>query len=454
MFYGVILPRINSWQSFFIVWLAIFISIVCVIVLFIGIAKNSRAKNSLQQCIDFLTTTPIGIMGGLFLFSAFITSIAIFIGIRHDYIAYTQQWLAILEGDDPWNLGKDIPRNAYGPLYNALALFYAIHPLAPKVLFCMAWIGTSAWLIKVLGKSHGKQPLIMLAVLLFLFINPFFFVTIAEHGIFDILPAICLLGALVYKNRQQLFLSGIILGLGILLKYYPIFLLPFLMINGRKIQLKPLLSCLVTVISGFIISYAIWGMSTFSPILFAGERVSKLISIFRFLRGKLSPLQLITNQPNLDEYSLIAIVLTVSFVIILTWFRNIEITLAGAIGMLTALTFYKVGHPQFYACLYFMIPFWYATSVLPETKQLKILLPSGILLIWIAILQLAYSISAIGTDKGVGFRVLPWGHLREIIGLPSFLLACWAILSAIYYGIGPRGKEQASSTAQDLGQYF
>ena len=125
-------------------------------------------------------------------------------------------------------------------------------------------------------------------------------------------------------------------------------------------------------------------------------------------------------------------VLFILLAIFLTWFRNIETSLAGIIGMLTALTFYKVGHSQFYTCLFLMIPFWYATSVLPETRKLRILLPSGILLIWIASLQLAYSISADPT--GAGFKEKPWFYLRDIIGLPSFLLACWAIITAIHYG--------------------
>ena len=379
-----------------------------------------------------MTATPIGIVGGLILLSGCISSIAILTGFQHDYRAYVQQWFVILEGDDPWNPATKIPTNAYGPLFNALALFYAIHPLAPKLLFCIAWLGASAWLIKVLGKRYRKEPLTMLAGLLFLFINPFFLVTIAEQGLFDILPAICILSAIVLRTRRHFLSSGLVLGMGVLFKYYPIVLLPFIVIDRRRLQLSSLLSCIGVVSSGFIISFFIWGMSTFSPIFFAGERGSKLISIFRFLRGRLSPFYLLTDHPNLDKYSIYAMVLFIALVIFLTWFRNIETSLAGIIGMLTALTFYKVGHPQFYTCLFLMMPFWYATSVLPETRKLRILLPSGILLIWIAILQLAYSISA--NTIGFGFSETPWSHLRHIIGLPSFLLACWAIITAIHYG--------------------
>ena len=268
IYYAATLPPINTWENFFIVWLEIFLLVVFLGLLFTYLAMNSTAKNSIKQCINFVTATPIGIVGWLILLSGCISSIAILTGFQHDYRAYVQQWFVILEGDDPWNPAKKIPTNAYGPLFNALALFYAIHPLAPKLLFCIAWLGASAWLIKLLGKRYREEPLTMLVGLLFLFINPFFLVSIAKHGLFDILPAICILSAMVLRTRRHFLSSGLVLGIGVLFKYYPIVLLPFLMVDRRRLQLSSLLSFIGVVSSGFMISFFIWGMSTFSPIFF------------------------------------------------------------------------------------------------------------------------------------------------------------------------------------------
>ena len=426
IYYAFTPPPINTWDNFLTFWFSVSILVTFLILLFTNIAENSITKNSLRQCINLLTTAPIGIVGGLILLSGCISTIAILTGFRHDYIAYIQQWSVILQGDDPWNPVQKIPTNAYGPLFNVLALFYAIHPLAPKLLFCISSLGASTWLIKILGNRYRKEPLIMLAGLLFLFINPFLLLTIAEQGLFDILPAITILSAIVLRTRRYFLSSGLVLGIGVLFKYYPIVLLPFLMIDQRRVKLSPLLSCFGIVSSGFTISCSIWGMSTFSPIFLATERASKQISIFRFLRGRFSPLHLLTDSPNLDKYSIYATVVFILLVIFLSWLRNIETSLAGMIGMLTALTFYKVGHLQFYTCLFLMMPFWYTTSVLPETRKLKILFSNGIFLMWIASLQLAYSLS--------GLREPPWLYLRDIVGLPSFLLAGWAIITAIHYG--------------------
>ena len=190
IYYAFTPPPINTWENFLTFWFSVSILVTFLILLFTNIAENSITKNSLRQCINLLTTAPIGIVGGLILLSGCISTIAILTGFRHDYIAYIQQWSVILQGDDPWNPVQKIPTNAYGPLFNVLALFYAIHPLAPKLLFCISSLGASTWLIKILGKRYRKEPLIMLAGLLFLFINPFLLLTIAEQGLFDILPAV------------------------------------------------------------------------------------------------------------------------------------------------------------------------------------------------------------------------------------------------------------------------
>ena len=355
----------------------------------------------------------------------FLTSIG---APKHDYQHYIVHWSAILQGSDPWTFPEGVPTNAYGPLYNALAFLYAINPFAPKVFFCITWLVASYYIVNIIFRKFEKENLIILAGILALFLNPFFWILIVSYGSMDILPAVFSLSAIVFRIQRSFILSGAMLGIGVLFKYYPIVLLPFLMIDNRRFQFSLMLSCLGTILFGLLISFAVWGMSTFSPVLFAASRHSKLLSIFRFLRGDYSPLHLFADNPNLDAYSFPAMILFLSIVLYFVWNRKIETPLAAILGFMTALTFYKVGHHQFYTAIFFMVPLWYTHSNLPEPYKNKVLLPLCVFLIWMIILILAFF-----STKGQG----PWpikSFLASTIGLPTFILAVWSITAGIYYG--------------------
>lgn len=417
----------GSWSFFFAAWLLMMASALFVLLIFVGLRRSTYAHGVLDQLTGKLFTQSnyqYALVVGLFCCAAML---AVITGFRHDYVAFTLQWSAILQGEDPWNLDDTIPVNAYGPLFNALALIFAIHPLAPKLFFNLAWFGSATYLAKCFLRRYQHSSLVVLALISSLFLNPFLWLTISEYGLFDILPAISCLSSLAFSYRRQFYWAGLILGIGVLLKIYPIVLLPFLMIDGRRLKIAPALSCIGTIAMGFLISVAIWGQSTFSPFLFAEARDSKILSIFRFLRGKASPLRLFVDQPNWDVYSIYAMTFFVVAVLIFVWVRNLETSLAATVGMVTALTFYKVGHSQFYTCIFLMIPFWYATSQLPEFRKLKILLPFSLLLGWIVVLQVVYNLFG-------GMLSHPWFHLREIVGLPTFALACWSVVSALSLG--------------------
>ena len=54
--------------------------------------------------------------------------------------------------------------------------------------------------------------------------------------------------------------------LGILLKYMPIVILPFLVFSERRFHFRLLSFCVGVVILGFVVSAIIWGTSTFWPL--------------------------------------------------------------------------------------------------------------------------------------------------------------------------------------------
>ena len=162
-------------------------------------------------------------------------AVTIISGPVHDYLYYLFEWYKVRQGD-PWFIvigpyGR-LPLNAYGPLFNLLAVLELVNPLAPKLLFAYAYILFCLWQFKEFAASHrltGART----AALTALFWNPFPWVEIAIRGHFDILVAVFCVGALRARTRGSDFRSGISLALGVLLKFFPVVLLPFLAFETR-----------------------------------------------------------------------------------------------------------------------------------------------------------------------------------------------------------------------------
>ena len=330
-----------------------------------------------------------------------------------DYGAYLIQWSWVL--------------NAYAPNYNALAIFSAINPLVPRLIFCIFWIAASLYLIKLLCQRYPENYSILLASILFLLANPFLWISVSMQAYFDILPATFCLTAVAFRVRRNFALAGLFLGIGVLLKYYPIVLLPILMIDNRRVRIIPAITCIGLTLLGFLISFFIWGTSTFNPLLFASGRHSKILSIFYFLRSRFSPFHLFVTQPNLDAYSNYILIVGWLLVLFYIWKRRTEVSLASVICIMTVFVLYKVGHFQFYTSIFLLVPFWYASSNLPESRKQKILVPIAMYLYWIMTLHLTYYLF-----RGIG--PWPWSLFREIAGLPNLLLSLWSIVTAIRLG--------------------
>jgi hypothetical protein len=117
--------------------------------------------------------------------------------------------------------------------------------------------------------EDGSMPpwLMPLALL-----HPLVWVSLPHFGFFDALVGMTIAGAVHASSRKRQALSGGLLAVGILLKFLPIVALPFLASRGGKVRWVQVLTCLAIAGLGFGASVAIWGSSTFDPLLFAGSR--------------------------------------------------------------------------------------------------------------------------------------------------------------------------------------
>src|SRR5262249_53443317 len=147
------------------------------------------------------------------------------------------------------------------------------------------------------------------------------------------------------------------LGLGILLKYLPIVILPFLVFSERRFHYRLLGFCAGVVILGLSISVLIWGTSTFSPLITAATRESTL-SIYVVLPSTHSPLRPFLKSLNLDWLDK-AILLTAGLATF-TWciLRQIKPALASALAILVTLLFYRVGYTNYQIVFFSLILYW------------------------------------------------------------------------------------------------
>ncbi len=233
---------------------------------------------------------------------------AVWRGVNQDYYLFRQMWKEIRLGHDPWWLTFGVfgvqPLNAYGPLFNVFAMLDGVNPLAAKLFFAWAYLVFATVMIKVSGRDRQRSVL-QASLLLAWFWSPYVWVENAHYGHFDVLVGIaCVLATQARIERRDVMAGGA-LGLGVLLKYMPIVLLPFLILDGGRIRLRSSLfitACAV-ILLGLAISEAVWGPSVFRPLLFAAQRSSEYLSIFRYLKGLYSPLLHLDIQRNFDDMS-------------------------------------------------------------------------------------------------------------------------------------------------------
>lgn len=196
---------------------------------------------------------------------------------QHDYPAYINQWQMSLT--DPTNL-QSLGTNAYGPTHNLMALIYALHPNAPRILFSWVWLAGGVLLLNRCAKD--RLPLwISWVILLFLYFNPYFF-RLYAFGQNDLaVSGLLLISVLSHRANKDL-VAGLLFALSLSYKFYPIVMLPFLLVDN--LQIRGLAHLLTTVRWRFAVAlglsltlimlgtYQVLGPSFLSPYKFLVDR--------------------------------------------------------------------------------------------------------------------------------------------------------------------------------------
>jgi len=353
-------------------------------------------------------------------------------GAIQDYYLYLQIWGEVLAGRDPWFLvlgggGYWYSLNAYGPLYNALAIPTLWNPLAPKLIFAAAYWAFASWLALDLAGRRGRPGWASLALAAW-FATPYAWVEIARFGHFDVLVALLAIAAAEARARGRWKSGAAWLTAGVLLKYFPAVLAPFLALDRGRVRWRWLAATAGLSLAGLAVAGLAWGPSVVRPISLAVGRESAYLSIFYALRGPLSPIGRDTLFFSTDEYA--TPILLLALYRAWTWARRTRMDplAAGVLAIATTLLFYKVGFPQYYMLLFLMAPYWYVRDF--DRLRLRGPLAATYLACfgWIGWFDVKTAQETVG-------QIVPWA------GVPTFLLMLGLTL-CIAFG-GPREDPEA-----------
>jgi hypothetical protein len=342
-------------QHYLDLWGAVCTALLIATILHLGLVLFIQRIDRKHQLL-LLGRADVSTNTVLIVFAAMFLALTIFSGIRGDYLSYLSEWKVVLAGRVPWLYR---PVNAYGPLFNVLAPLVWLNPLANKLLFAFSYLCYVIWLIKDFALRRGMIAL-SLPWLVFWLLNPFPWVQIAYFGYFDVLVALaCVAAVHSFINRRD-GACGTYLALGILLKYLPAVILPFLAFNDRRLHIRMLGLCVGLVTFGLAISIAIYGKSTLFPLLLAATRPSTW-SIYAGLASTQSPLRLVWDWPSVDSLDWLEkpLLIPAGFAVFLWCFVcRTRPALSAALAVLVTLVFYRVGFINYQMVLFLLISYW------------------------------------------------------------------------------------------------
>ena len=271
-------------------------------------------------------------------------------GTQHDYELYVTIWKHVVEGGDPWQM-VGIPVNAYGPLHTWFAYLLGIggpdeSVFLPKVVFGSSFLIVNLWMVLLLLWRNPKPPAasyvayVVLVPLNYLVIGVAFI-----DGDNDTIVAALVGLAVIMRLRNHLAWAGVLLGLAILMKYYPALLIPFFCMDRRKVRVTPAIAAAATVMAGLLVTYLKWGESLFNAVTFGAQRGSGSLSVIHFLGtqrwidSELS--DRLTSANTLMVVGSVGLLFLASYRLRLTWLEG------AMLASLTMVIAYMVGHQQF-----------------------------------------------------------------------------------------------------------
>ena len=225
--------------------------------------------------------------------------------------------------------------------------------------------------------------------------------------------------AVLLRLRGNFVATGVVIGAAALVKYYPLLLLPFFALDGKRLHWPVIASGLAVFCVGMAAAVAIWGEGLLDAISYGANRKAKLLSILRPLKNLLGDVGIVRW---LREYNAYLVVSGVAAVFLYAWRAGRNWLEASVLGYLVMLTLYKVGNQQFYLPWLFMVAALPLVNKRSADRMAIIFLPAVLLL---SLYHFGYDFASDGYDKHRYGSQLSW--VRGYGGLIAFLVSVLTI---------------------------
>jgi hypothetical protein len=349
--------------------------------------------------------------------------------IVHDYDAYVDQWRRMLDGTNPWVDVSRASGNSYGPVHTILAPLVRISPLAPKFVMNLSLIAAFGVLflriLKCCAEDRDALKLFVLAgpgnILMLLMGLP--------YGNNDGWTASFVLFAVIARADRRFILAGTLLGIAGGLKFFPLLLVPFFMMDGEKFRFRLGLAAAATFAAIMAAAVFYWGSAVLDPLLFASDRAPKILSIIPALSSHPWLIGGPESVAILIDYNSLFILAALGIVFIACWRMGADWLEASIIGLMTALTAYKVGHQQFYLSWLVLVAALTLIGSQTADRVAKAALPFALFL---SGLQLFYSLTL-----HLNWR---FTFFRDYLGFVAFPLALWTLTLLFRATASPQRK--------------
>ena len=347
--------------------------------------------------------------------------------VQHDYIEYLKQWKLILNGAAPWS-----NNNAYGPIHNLLAFLVPFGQFAPKLVIVGAMLCANILLFsKIITTPRYENSLLAY----FLFIQANFLIVCMGviYGLNDALVAAFVVAALLARFRGYLFFSGALLGLAVLLKYYPLVLIPLFALENCRFRWRLVLGGATVIALGVLLATWAWGPGFLHAMAFGADRRAKLLSIlaalssYPFLVGGKGVVHFLIATNALVVVAVAAASVAVAMRASLHWLE------ASVLGFLAVLLSYKVGHQQFYIPWLFLVAALPLSGARSSARLAWLCLPFALFL---SAFQWGYSFGSDGYRETLGV-------VRDSVGFLAFGLGVATIVAYFRTSSASTGERTA-----------
>ena len=350
-----------------------------------------------------------------------IVTFTILSGDGGDYALYIMQWAAMIQTGDPWILehnGKDIPGNAYGPLHGLLGYLLPVYWLGPKLVLVASTL-LSFFVIVAHAAKHGDlNDRTFVAGLFILPLCPMVFFSSYDAGGNDGFAALCVGLACIARHHRWFALTGALLAVGALMKFYPLLFAPLFAIDSKRVvHLRLLVVCAGVFLLAMLASYAVWGESILTPFTFSGEREAKGLSILRFMQ----PLDSMPTFAPFYGFLLDTNTLTVAaFAALFAIFAsvsNMDWRISTLVGILLIFAIYKVGHSVFLMSWLTVILFLNFDT--EKSLRNDVVRASVPIIVYISVLKIGYMLTGGVDDRG---WTGSWEFVRLYMSVPYVVM--------------------------------